>query len=131
MYYDKTYNVYNAIYIGDGTNKCRIYTTETITKDSKDFVFYYDLYFDDNNELEEWVDAVGVVYSQSDDMQNTNVTEYIYEIPSWYEVYASFPYEYNNDTYPDSDSITRIVTSIVDGVACFTSTYYDSQYVND
>lgn len=128
MYYDKTYNVYNAIYTSDGTNKRQIYTTETITKDSKDFVFYYDLSFDDNNELMGWEDAVGVVYSQSDGVQDTNVTEYICETPSWYSIYTSFPYKYNNDTYPDSSSTTRIVTSIVDGVACFTSTRYDSQY---
>lgn len=130
IYYDKTYNVYNAIYIGDDTNKCQIYTTETITKESKDFVFYYDLYFDNNNELS-WNDAVGVVYSQSDESQNTNITEYIYEAPSQCSTYTNFPYRYNNDTYPDRDSTTRIVTSIVDGVACFTSTYYDSQYYND
>jgi hypothetical protein len=61
MYYDKTYNVYNAIMVGEGNYQ--IYTTETITKESKDFVFYFDFYFDDNNELEECASAVGVVYS--------------------------------------------------------------------
>ena len=129
-YYDKTYNVYNAVCMSmsDGMYKTQIYTTETITKNSKDFVFYYDLSFDDNNELTSWKDGVGVVYSQSDDTQDTNVTEYIYETPSWYSIYTSFPYQYNNDTWPDSSNTTRIVTSIVDGVACFTSTYYDSQY---
>ena len=111
-----------------GMQRVQIYTTETITKNSKDFVFYYDLSFDDNNELTSWKDGVGVVYSQSDDTQDTNVTEYIYETPSWYSIYTSFPYQYNNDIQPDSINTTRIVTSIVDGVACFTSTYYDSQY---
>lgn len=131
-YYGKTYNVYNATRPLDRSiEQMQIYTTETITKDSKDFVFYYGLSFDDNNELAGWSDGVGIVYSQSDDIFNTNVTEYIYEVPSWYSIYTSFPYQYNNDTYPDSDNTTRIVTSIVDGVACFTSTPYDSQYVND
>lgn len=124
-YYDKTYNVYSAWCEGYTYD---IYTTETITKDSKDFVFYYDLEFDDNNELTYWYDAVGVVYYQSDDIQDANVKEYIYETPSWYQVDANFQYRYNNDTYPDSSSTTRIVTSIVDGVACFTSTPYDSQH---
>jgi hypothetical protein len=63
MYYDKTYNVYNAVCMEDGMIKYQIYTTETITKDSKDFVFYYDLNFDDNDELAWSDDAVGVVYS--------------------------------------------------------------------
>jgi hypothetical protein len=52
MYYDKTYNVYNAVCMANGMSRYQIYTTETITKDSKDFVFYYNLRFDDNNELE-------------------------------------------------------------------------------
>ena len=43
--------------------KHQIYTTETITKDSKDFVFYYNFEFDDSKELVSWYDAVGVVYS--------------------------------------------------------------------
>jgi hypothetical protein len=63
MYYDKTYNVYNAVCMYSGMVKYQIYTTETITKDSKDFVFYYNLNFDDNDELVGFNDAVGVVYS--------------------------------------------------------------------
>lgn len=125
-YYDKQYNVYNAIqFDGEGVNQTQMYTTETITDKSKLFVFYTDLGFDDSGTPTEYGnDGIGTVYTNNEYMEN--IQEYVIDHTSGQNgsIYANFPIQYNNDTYPnmDVDYPTRIVTSIVDGVACFTQT---------
>lgn len=125
-YYDKQYNVYTAIqFAGEGANQTQIYTTETITDKSKLFIFYTDLSFDDSGTPTEYGDdGIGTVYTNNEYMEN--IQEYVIDYTSGYNdvLSTNFPIQYNNGIYPNEDVNypTKIVTSIVDGVACFTQT---------
>lgn len=122
-YYDKQYNIYNAIQFNlENTQKTQIYTTETITDKSKLFIFYTDLIFDDSGTpIEYGCDGIGTVYTNNEYIES--IQEYVIDYTHFSGLYTNFPIQYNNDTYPeDLDYPTRVVTSIVDGVACFTQT---------
>lgn len=123
-YYDKQYNVYNAIQFDhDIAYQTQIYTTENITGKSKLFIFYADLSFDDNGApIYYEYDSIGSVYTNNEYVEN--IQEYVIDSDQYSGLYTNFPIQYNNDIYPDDslDYPTKVVTSIVDGVACFTQT---------
>jgi hypothetical protein len=134
-----TLYAYSGYRINGGfTGPAYIYTHTQLSFDTinNDAFIFYCLYDDGEFEsyadfstavLDEYVDGgYGILYTPLEFEKEPVAHHFILESPGG-SMSSNMAYSFNGDTYPSEDSSYRVVTSILNEVACFTET----PYVND